>query len=506
MLQTDTGRSALLGFVNLGMTMVLQLATPVVLLRRWGDSGFALFIAVRGVANYAMLADAGLQAYLTQRYALLLGSGELAAAVRLVQAGWRALLWLACAGFVLVTTGFLLLGPALWRTLAHASGASSALVLVAFIATSAASVVALSFGGWSSVVEIPSGRQTRMQSYSLLRNFITVGLFIPLAFVAGPMASILFVAFVQASMDLYRWSRTRRLVPNVDCSGASPVRFWALTARSSLGMLALGANATQSGLQPAVAAGISAPVVGVAVPARTLANASKQLGSVLGNAIWPPLTKRLAASASAAERIAVWKPAATALVLLNLAGIGLVGAIAPLLLPHWVPSKAAAMQAILPVLLLEQVALAAAAPSQYFLATQGAFGRIGSFQLVGAILGTAILPFLVTRWGAFGMAWAGAIGTLIVVVPLLLWSERALWRGLGASAAPDQTSRLLLCAGVAAFVVATAHHVVLATIGHVLILGFSAVQILRIVRHVSQPVARAGDATTGAPISGPSPS
>jgi hypothetical protein len=194
--------------------------------------------------------------------------------------------------------------------------------------------------------------------------------------------------------------------------------------------LNLAAN-TQTGLQPYVAASLSAATVSVAIPARTLANGCRALSNAVGGSVWVAIAARLVEHSEGRPRYAFWVRNAPALVVVQL--VALVGllTVGPLVVPHWLPSKAAGVLAILPWCGAEQAVYAATMPSFFLLSALGRFGLLGATTL--AFVLTTILGIWVTvpHYGAAGFAASNALAAMLVLAPLLLGVEISYWRKSG---------------------------------------------------------------------------
>jgi O-antigen/teichoic acid export membrane protein len=443
--------------VTLGGLVVsigLQLVIPRVLLVRWGDGGYAVYVAVTGVAAYVSLADAGVQMSLTQRLASLRGSGRDEEALRLARGAVRALSALAVGGVLVLGLALGAFGIGAMRRVVVAGALSPLALFGAMVAQLVSSAVALAAGGWSTAVEQSNEKYSRMPLSALCRALASTTVLLGCAF-AGVSSSGALVASACATVpiDLGRFLWARILVQRGP--EAAGVREVLSGARGSLLMML--AMSTQAGLWPAVVAAVSPLDVGVAIPSRTIANGARLLSIAAQNILWVPLARRFAANTDPKPIYEFWKRHSPVLALIQMTGVlGLVG-VAPAAARLWLPGKAAGIDVLLPFFCAEQALLIATAPSQVLLQAVGRFGRLGAIQFAQAFVGIAATLVLMPHWGALGFAMASAGATAVCVLPGFLAEEYAHWKSMNCRPAGVLGPRLafaaagLLCAPTMAY-------------------------------------------------------
>jgi len=413
---------------SVAVSIGMQLAIPRVLLSRWGDGGYSVYVTVTGIAAYVSLADAGVQMFLTQRLTALRGAGKDEEAAKLARGALKALSLLAIAGLGVLGVALCAFGlTALQRVIA-----SSSLSRVAFFwaiavqLTSAA--FALATGGWSSAVEQSNEKYSRTPIAFLCRSLASSAVLLGCAR-GGVLPSTALIASACASLPIdigrFLWSRT--LVPRGH--EAARVADVLREAKGSLFMMIAGA--TQAGLWPAVAAAVAPLTVGVAIPARTVANGARLVSSVAQNVLWVPLARRFASISDPEEVYEFWARHSPILALVQMAGVVSLVVVAPAMVQAWLPKKAVEIDLLLPVFGVEQALLIAAVPSLVLLLAVGRFGRLGAVQLAQAIVGIAVTLILMPRLGALGFALASVVSTATCTVPTLLLAEYKHWSLIG---------------------------------------------------------------------------
>ena len=438
--------------VSLGLSMAAQFATPPILLSRWHDTGFALFVAVQGFASYVSVADAGVQLYLIQRLATLRASGETLAADALTRGGLRAFAMLALAGAALVSLAFVLTGHRVWYELAHTCGMGARDVLAGALSQIVAGGFSLGLGGWSTAVDYGHGRYVRVQFFGTLRMIVTTIGVVALAEArVGPAAVMMIVGLVQIAFELTRFTLTFR-GERWGVTEAAPARRILREARGSVVLMF--STTTQNGLQPYVTAALSSTVVSVAVPGRTLANGARTLSTAIGSVAFVSVAARFAELSDARARYALWVRNAPLMSLVQLGGVAALLGLAPFVVPHWLPRQSAAILGLLPLYGLEQGAFAASVPVVILAQAVGRFGALGGITLASAVVSIGATLLLVPRYGAVGFAGANAAAAALVFVPALIVWEWNYWRGLGVKAGSTLIWRGLMVVAAAAIALA----------------------------------------------------
>ena len=441
--------ASLFSIASVGVAVITQLAIPRVLLATWGDSGYAFAVAVQGFMAYVSVADAGVLLYLSRSLAILHAAGDTTAALGLTRGGLRAFAVLATVGAAIVFAAFLLSGRPIWHSLALSCGVSPGLAVLAALGQVVSGGTSLALGGWSSAVDQGRGRYARVPAFGLARAILTTGAMLGLAeWAVGPGTTLILLSGLIVVFEGSRFALALRAEPPLRAVEPQPTRHILRDARGSL--LFYLATTTQSGLQPYVAAALSASVVSVAVPARTLANSARMVLSAAVNVLWVPIAARLFELKDADERLRFWRRNSPVLSTVHVAGILILLGLAPLVVPHWLPSKSAAILGLLPFYCVEQGAYVAAIPAIVLMQATGRFGTLGAVTLAAATATVAGTVVLIPRFGATGFAAASAVSTLLILAPIVLALEWHYWRSNGVSATavllPRVASALLVAA------------------------------------------------------------
>jgi O-antigen/teichoic acid export membrane protein len=426
-----------------GVTMVMQIVVPRVLLARWGDAGYAFTVAVQGFAAYVSVADAGVLLYLSRRLAVLRASGDEAAALSLTRGGLEAFAWLAGVGTLIVSVAFVLSGHSVWSTLARTCALTPGWALAAALSQIVWGATSLALGGWSSAVDQGRARYARVPGAGLVRHVIVTIATLGLAESGwGPGATLLAVSALGIAYECARFALALSGEPPLREMKPDPVREILRDSRGSLVYYL--ATTTQTGLPPYVAASISPSAVSVAVPARTLANGARSVSTALSIVIWVPVAARLSELTVPVERLRFWRRNSPVLSAVHLGGILALLALAPLVVPIWLPSKSSQILALLPAACVEQGAYVATIPSVVLLQATGRFGTLGGATMAAAIAAVVGTVVLVPRYGAFGFTSSGAAAATLIFAPVVIAAEWSYWRSTGTSATSMLASRLVL--------------------------------------------------------------
>ena len=422
--------ASILAVIQLATQTATQLVLPPVLLRAWGDSGYALFIAVQSFAGYVSVADAGIQVYLIQKLATLRARGEHELAMRTTAGGLRALGVLASGGALLVFAAFVATGRPIWHDLGSRIGVPPAVALTAALAQFVSGGVSLLFGGWSTAVDSGHGRYVRLQVFGLARvTLVTIATLVPAA-LGGSASLALFVASVGGIMfDATRFSLTYRDEPRIPARHAVSIPRVLRDAAGSVVLML--ATTTQNGLQPYVTAVMSPAVVSIVVPGRTLANGARSVSGAIGSVLWVPVAARFAEMSDPAARHRFWTRNAPVLSLVQLAGILALLVLAPLVVPLWLPAKSRDILSLLPYYCVEQGVYVAVLPTIVLLQAAGRFAVLGVATLLSAVVSTIAITIFVPRYGASAFAFANAAAAQLILAPCLLLSEWLHWRRCG---------------------------------------------------------------------------
>jgi hypothetical protein len=389
---------------------------------------------VQGFASYVSVADAGVQMYFVQRVASLRAANDDAAADALTASCFRLLRALAIFGGGGVFAAFVLTGHAIWGRLAHSLGVSPSVALAAAFGQVGTGAVALVCGGWSTVVDYGRNRHARVQAFGLVKALGAYGGVFALALGGvGATTTLILVALATTALDAVRFAITRAAVPRASKPTESVSLGQLLYCARGSGLLNVATN-TQSGLQPYVAASLSAAAVSVAIPTRSLANGCRALSNAIGNAVWVAIAARLSEQPDPRARYAFWVRNAPAMTMVQLGAVGGLLTVGRAIVPHWLPSKAAGVLGILPWCGAEQAVYAATMPSFVLLTALGRFGVLGMTTLAFVLTTLVGIWATVPHYGAAGFAASNAIGALVVLAPLLLAVERAYWRNSGVTA------------------------------------------------------------------------
>ncbi len=428
--------ATLLSIGSVGGSVLTQLLTPRVLQDRWGDAGYEWAIALQGIASVVLVADAGIQAYLTRELALLHDSPQAAKFRAVATAGLRGLASTGLVLTVLLSVAFAMLVRAPTSIVASRTLAAGVFALV-----TVSLFTSLACGGWATAVLVGSARYVRGHLEALVRNLVA-GLSLPLlAYLgAGPVRALALYACGLMVVDLARFAGASRVLPRTTTDSPMSMREIMWQARGSF-LLSL-SGPVQTGLQPAVAAQLLAGTIAVGVPARTMGSAARLLTNAVINAIWVPLARQVAPGRPNAQH--AWRTASGRMATLQLAAITFVMLVAPIVTPLWLPNKHAAVMRVVPIFLLEQACYICAAPSLLLLQSAGQFGRVAMVQLGGALVSLVLTIFLVPTYSALGFAIASALSTVLIVVPASALLERAYVHTLGGSAGPVFGLRLLI--------------------------------------------------------------
>jgi hypothetical protein len=299
---------------------------------------------------------------------------------------------------------------------------------VAIVVQLASAAFSLVTGGWSAAVEQSNEKYARSPIAVLCRTLASTSVLVACAY-AGVTSSIALIASACATfpIDLARFLWTRTLVPRGhEATGIGDVL---RGARGSL--LLMVAAATQGGLWPAVAAAVAPLAVGVAIPARTVANGARLLSAVAQNVLWAPLAGRFASIGDPTRMYEFWKRHAPILGVVQMTGVVGLVVVAPAAVHLWLPSKAAGIDGLLPIFCAEQALLIATIPSIVLLPAVGHFGRLGAMQAAQSLVGVVITLLLMPRFGALGFAVASVSSTALCMVPGALLAEYAHWSSMG---------------------------------------------------------------------------
>ncbi len=433
-LAVQAKKASVISMGGVVINSLVQLAYPPLLLSHWGDAGFGFVVAVQGFASYVSVADAGVQVYFIQRIASLRAARNHAAADARTASCFRLLGGLALVGFVVVFAAFVGTGHAVWSGLVHRDGGSDLSGLAAAFTQIGSCAIALVLGGWCTAVDSGHGRYPRAQGFELRQRIFspTVGMILLAVFRLRAAPALIVISALSIALDLVRYLLTRLEEPG-------PVRPEPVHVRPLLRLLyeARGsalwyvATSTQNGLQPYVAAVLSTAAVSVAVPGRTLANGCRSISQALGTAVWVAIAARFAELPDGKSRYAFWVRNAPALSIIQLACLAGLMAVAPIFVPHWIPSKGDAVLKALPWCCAEQAVYVAIIPSQYLLFATGSFGRIGVATLITAVVSVAATWLAVPHYGSVGFVAANTVSTLFILAPALAAYEWAHWRSLG---------------------------------------------------------------------------
>ncbi len=442
--------ASLVSLARIGVTSVVQLAFPAVTLAAWGDAGFALVVSLQGLASYATMGDAGLQGYLTQRAAVLLGKGENAAAAGVLKMGLQLLLGLAAVAAVVANLAFLLLGEKMWRDVGSAAGATPTQTIGTFVVVVFSVAVALSCSGWATAIEAGSGKLARCQWFGISRYAVNTGGVVLLAMLGfSPIVTLMLASVAAIVHDLVRFMLAWRLFFRPLPKG-SPVNRAQLLLRSSAGLLIVAANATQNGLQAAVSTGLDIGATAIAVPGRTVSNAARQFSTAVGNVAWVAVARSFAATDDNHKKFAQWGNVTRLLTGLQFVGTGIIAILAPFALPLWLPSKAPMLVELMPVYIAEQAIVSLFLTGNYLLIADGRFGTSGSIQMVGAAITVVLTWWLIPTMGPLGFALATLVGGSAFLACFTLILERRWWRDRGISTNRAVARRLGLIGIVAA--------------------------------------------------------
>ncbi|MHB8736644.1 MAG: lipopolysaccharide biosynthesis protein [Terriglobales bacterium] len=429
---------AIASALSLAGTLATQLVVPRVLLSRWGDGGYALYVVVTGLVSYLILADAGVQLYLVQRMTALRSTGKDADAAHLAAGGLRTLTVLALAGLLILCVVFLALLPRVMVT-ANGRAGSSWGIMIAFLVQATGCAFNLATGGWSTAVEQATGHYARTHLFGFTRIMSTTAVLLVAAlWGAGTGIALGAAACPGFLLDAGRFASALRLSPM--SKPGVPFKQVMKASRGSLAMMT--ATATQMGLYPALAATLSAGAASVAVPGRTVSNGARFLSTAIQNVVWAPVATRMAAEPDAGRAYAFWKRNSPILGLTQLAGTAALVVAAPHVVPHWLPSKSASIVALIPIYAAEQALLIACLPSQVLLQATGRFSRIGATMVASALLALGLMLTTIGRFGAVGFAWATLVATATCTLPGLLTGELLYWREQGQPLAPLIAPRL----------------------------------------------------------------
>ena len=417
-----------LSLSSYAVSFVLQFALPRVLLSRWNDGGYALYVAIMGYTGYLSVADAGVQSYLSQRLVALKETKRDAEYAALAHGGLRALIGLAAFGVGGISVWWALFGSLMLRGLARRAGLAEGLVFLAVVGQLVANGVALACSGWSVGVEQATARYARSQLFGLLRSTLGTGMVLVAAAAgAGAVRSILTGVLATLVVDAYRFLTARRWVPPT--ADRVPAKDVIVGARG--GFVLMVAMATQGSLLPAVAASIAPLAVGAAVPGRTVSNATRVLASSVQNVIWTPLAARLAAEQRGDQAFSFWRRNAPLLSLVQFLGLPVLTLVAPFVVPRWLPTKSHEILGLLPVYCVEQAVFAAAVPAQMLLLATGRFGRAGSAFLAASLISVGLSVATMPRFGALGFAVSTLAGTALGLVPVVTALEWKYWKDRG---------------------------------------------------------------------------
>ncbi len=475
------GRVRSASFLSIGVVVAAiaaQLAVPRVLLSTWGDSGYAFLIAVQGFAAYVSVADAGVLLHMSRRLAILHAAGDERSALALIRGGLRTFAILATAGTGIVFGAFMLSGRRIWHGLAITSGLTPQVAVVAALAQVVSGATSLALGGWSSAVDQGRSRYARVPAYALGRMTLVTCVTLGLAELGlGPGATLLCVSGLSIVFEALRFAHTRRTEGPLASVSPDPVGGVLRDARGSL--LYYLATTTQNGLQPYVTAALSPSVVSIAVPARTLANGARSMSGAVVAVIWIPVAARLFELKDASDRLRFWRRNSPTLSAVQVGGVVALLALAPLVVPHWLPAKSESIMALLPFYCVEQGAYVAIIPSTVLLQATGSFATLGYATLAAAIASVAGTMLLVPHYGAAGFAGASAASVLLVLAPSVLAVEWGYWRRGGVSPASVLAPRVGTALLVAACAIPYAHHHAATVVGMSVILAVVAVYALR---------------------------
>ncbi len=328
------------------------------------------------------------------------------------------------------------------------AGPSLPEALFAALAQVLAGGASLASGSWCTAVDCGRERYLRIQVFGLARTLVTTAGVALLALGGlGPARALIIVSFAQVVLELSRFVVTRAGEPR-DVKEAVPARQVLREGRGSL--VYAFAVTTQNGLQPYVTAALSPSVVSVAVPGRTLANSTRTLSTAIFNVVWVPVAARFAELTDGPRRHAFWSRNAPLLSLVQLAGVAALLALAPLVVPHWLPSKADDILRLLPLYCVEQGAYAASLPVLVLALANGRFGLLGAVTLASATVSIVGTLVFVPSHGAVGFAAANAVAGAVVAAPLLIAWEWRYWREQGVvGVGTTGTRALLLLASIA---------------------------------------------------------
>jgi O-antigen/teichoic acid export membrane protein len=280
-----------------------------------------------------------------------------------------------------------------------------------------------------------------------------------------------------------RFALTLRGEPLLRSVPPQPVTRILRDARGSLAYYL--ATATQTGLQPYVAASISSRVVSVAVPARTLANSARSLSTAVINVVWVPVAARLSELKDGAEQLRFWRRNHLVLSAVQVAGIAVLLGLAPFVVPRWLPAKSDEILRLLPLYCVEQAMYVAAIPSFVLLQATGRFGALGAATLVSAIGTVAGTVALVPHFGAIGFVSSSAGSAALILAPTVLALEWRYWHTKGVSPASTLVPRFALALLVASVAIGYTYHRWLSVAAELAILVFVVWYALRARRSVA---------------------
>jgi O-antigen/teichoic acid export membrane protein len=449
-----------------------------VLLAKWGDFGYAFCVAVQGFASYVSVADAGVLLYLSRHLAVLRAAGDELAALALSRGGLRAFGALASAGALIVSLAFVLSGRRIWGTLAVTCGMTPAMALAAALAQMVAGGTSLALGGWSSAVDQSRLRYSRIPFFGIVRNVLVTGSTIGFALYGmNPALTLVSISAVLVMFEGLRFALVLSTEPSFRSVQSPPIRTILHEARGSLFYYL--ATSTQNGLQPYVTAAISSEVVSLAVPTRTLANGARSLATAVASVIWVPVAARFVQLGDGDERLRFWRRNSPTITMIQVAGVAVLLALAPFVVPRWLPSKSDQIIQLLPFYCVEQGVYVATIPSVLLMQAVGSFGTLGALTFAAAVSTVAGTFALVPRYGATGFAAASAASALFVLAPAVLIAEWRYWRASGISAASVLGPRIAVAVFTAATAIPYVHHRRLTVAGLTAILALTAAHAIR---------------------------
>jgi O-antigen/teichoic acid export membrane protein len=192
---------------QLALGLILNMALPPLMLRAWGDAGYALWVGIQGFTLFLALADAGLQGFLTQRVAVLYAEGRAPDVRALASTGLRAMVVLCLIGAVLLLAAFWILGGAVHGSLATEALVPRGGVIIMTVMLIISGGVGLALGGWSTALEAGMGNVVRVQALGFCRTLAsTGGMVLMTSLSASPLVTVPIVSSMLVLFDAWRFA------------------------------------------------------------------------------------------------------------------------------------------------------------------------------------------------------------------------------------------------------------------------------------------------------------